>query len=229
MVRSSTTSSELTAAEHRAHRAARQREMYRRRRLAVSGLALILIGVLTLGVQGAQALISGLTAPESATSVRATDETRPLAAADTPVHLEIESAGINVPISGAGLDEDGEIDPPQGEVTWYTGHGRVSPGDLGTAVIAGHVSYDREPDTFAELSKVTEGDRVTITFGDGVRLETEIVSTHLITTDELQDSDLVWGDQRTKRRIAIVTCDEALGFGEDGHRKGNFVAIAELG
>ena len=105
--------------------------MYRRRRLAVSGLALILIGVLTLGVQGAQALISGLTAPDSATSgtLTETSTAAPLAVADTPVKLEIESASISVPISGAGLDDDGEIDPPQGEVIWYTGHGRVTPGE----------------------------------------------------------------------------------------------------
>lgn len=199
--------------------------MYRRRRLAVSGLALIVVGVLTLGVQGAQALISGLTA----TSTAAGGPAEPVPATDTtPVRLDIASAGISLPLHGAGLDEDGEIDPPQGEVMWYTGHDRVTPGDLGTAVIAGHVSYHSEPDTFAELASVREGDQVRLTLGTGETVVADIVSTHLVDKDELQGSDLVWGDQKTTRRIAIVTCDEALGIGEDGHRKANFVAIAEV-
>jgi len=192
----------------------------------VSGLGLILVGVLTLGVQGAHALISGLVAPDTPAAPVAAEALDP---SETPVRLDIPTAGISVPLSGAGLTEDGEINPPQGEVTWYTGHDRATPGRLGTAVIAGHVSYYSEPDVFADLDQVADGDKVTITFADGVTLEMDIVSTHLVDKDELQSSDLVWGDQKDSRRLAIVTCDETLGFGEDGHRKANFVAIAQLG
>src|SRR5690606_11867294 len=112
---------------------ARQRAIYRRRRLAVSGLGLILGGVLTLGVPGAHALISGLVAPDTPAAPVAAEALDP---SETPVRLDIPTAGISVPLSGAGLTEDGEINPPQGEVTWYTGHDRATPGRLGTAVIA---------------------------------------------------------------------------------------------
>jgi LPXTG-site transpeptidase (sortase) family protein len=205
---------------------ARQRAVYRRRRLAVSGLGLILVGVLVLGVQGAQALISGLTAPGTPSVPLAVGSLDP---SETPVRLDVPAAGISVPLTAAGLTAEGEINPPQGEVMWYTGHDRATPGRLGTAVIAGHVSYYSEPDVFADLSQVADGDKVTITFADGVALEMDIVSTHLVEKDELQSSDLVWGDQKDRRRVAIVTCDETLGFGDDGQRKANFVAVAELG
>lgn len=190
----------------------------------MSGLGLVLIGILTLGVQGAQAVLTGLTGPEASSVAQAQPH---LGADDTPAEIAISTAGISVPIDGRGLDEDGEIDPPQGEVMWFTGHDRVAPGQLGTAVVAGHVSYYGEPDVFADLASVHEGDRVTITYADGSTADFTIVSTHLVDKSELQQSDLVWGDQTDSRRLAIVTCDEALGFGTDGHRRANFVAIAE--
>lgn len=184
----------------------------------------MLIGVLTLGVQGAQAVLTGLTGPETSSTAQPPPA---LAAAATPVEITISTADISVPIDGRGLDAEGEIDPPQDEVMWYTGHDRVTPGQLGTAVVAGHVSYYGEPDVFADLASVQEGDRVTITYADGSTDDFAIVSTHRVDKEELRQSDLVWGDQTSSRRLAIVTCDEALGFGDDGHRRANFVAIAE--
>lgn len=169
---------------------ARQRAVYRRRRLAVSGLGLVLIGILTLGVQGAQALISGLTGLDATPITQVQPH---VAGADTPVALEINTAGISVLLHGEGLDADGKIDPPQGEVMWYTGHNRVSPGQLGTAVVAGHVSYYSEPDVFADLASVKEGDQVTISYGDDSTADFIIVSTRLLDKSELQQSELLWG------------------------------------
>jgi len=78
--------------------------MYRRRRLAAAGLGLVLIGALVLGVQGVRALVSGLTARSAVDTV-----TVPVTAT-TPVRLDLGSGGLDLPIYGAGLDEDGEID-----------------------------------------------------------------------------------------------------------------------
>ncbi len=43
-----------------------------------------------------------------------------------------------------------------------------------------------------------------------------------VTTDQA-----VWGPNTSRSRLAIVTCDDAFGFRGDGHRKANFVVIAE--
>lgn len=202
-------------------RTARERAMYRRRRLAAGGLSLVLVGALVFAAQGAHALISGLAAPGSPH----TTVTAPVTAG-SPVRLDIGAAGVSQPLYGAGLDEDGEIDPPRGQVMWYTGHGRAVPGDLGTAVIAGHASYAGEPDVFADLSGVREGDRVTLTLGQGDRVVGDVVGLHLMTPDELQGSDLVWGDQRATRRIALVTCGAVPV--DDGHREAHVVAVVEV-
>ena len=203
-------------------RTARERAMYRRRRLAAAGLGLVLIGALVLGVQGVRALVSGLTARSAVDTV-----TVPVTAT-TPVRLDLGSGGLDLPIYGAGLDEDGEIDPPQGAVMWYAGHGRVAPGELGTSVVTGRVSYQGEPDTFSDLPSVREGDRVTMTLGNGDTVAADIVSTHVMSTEELQGSDVVWGDQQTERRMVLVTSDATTVPGHDGDSEGHVVAVAEV-
>ena len=45
-----------------------------------------------------------------------------------------------------------------------------------------------------------------------------------LTTDQA-----VWGANSSESRLAIITCDDALGFRGDGHRVANFVVIAEPG
>lgn len=208
---------------------ARQRAVYRRRRIAVSGIALVLIGVLTLGVQGAHALISGLIAPEpAALSLSQADTAITDSDAALPVRLDVPAAGISVPLAGAGLDTKGRIDAHPGSATWYTGHERVTPGELGTAVVAGRVTDgDGQPGAFAEVATIQEGDRVVVTFADGVTLELDVVSTHLVDKDDLQFSDVVWGNQAETRRVALVTADQVLDA--DGKGRGTFLAVADLG
>lgn len=193
--------------------------MYRRRRLAVAVLALLSVGVLVLGFRGVQALISpGGSAAGDQTPVTG----------EAPVRLGIPAVGLSLSIRGEGLDDDGQIRPPQGGATWYVGHDRVTPGQLGTAVVAGHASYRGEPDTFADLASVQEGDQVTLTAGDGGTLDLDVVSTHYVSDAELPGFDLVWDGQQTERRVALVTADE-VELPEGGAGRAHFVAIAEAG
>lgn len=202
---------------------ARQRAIYRRRRIAASGVGLVLIGVTALGVQGAHALISGLVSPEpAAVAVSAADHDGPL-----PVRLDVPAAGISVPLAGAGLSDTGRLDATATTATWYTGHERVSPGKLGTAVVASRAAgQDGQPGAFAGLDALQEGDRVVVTFDDGVTLELDVVSAEVVDPGELQDSEVVWGDQSSTRRVALVTADNVADSDGD---KGAFLAVAELG
>lgn len=55
-----------------------------------------------------------------------------------------------------------------------------------------------------------------------------MTSTDIIDKDELTTRKEVWGANKDTRRVVLVTCDDKLGFREDGHRTANFVAVAEL-
>lgn len=201
---------------------AHQRAVYRRRRIGAAVVALALLTLAVLGLQAATALIARVAAPAEAAAPA------PAAGADAPVQLSVPAAGVTLPLSGGGVDERGLIDPPAGEAIWFTGHDRVIPGEVGTAVVAGRATGDGgEPTPFAQITSLNEGDRIVVAFKDGVTLELDVVSTSLVDRRDLESSDLLWGDQAQTRRVALVTSDEVSDSA--GNTRGSFLAVAELG
>lgn len=141
--------------------------------------------------------------------------------------LSIPAVGLSTAIGPQGL-RGGKVNPGPGEVIWFTGHDRVSPGATGTSVIAGHVVNRTGPDEFAALEQLETGDGVVVSYAGGERLRFEVTRTEVVDKDALTTDPAVWGDNADTRRIVLVTCDDELGFREDGHREANFVAVAEL-
>lgn len=141
--------------------------------------------------------------------------------------LSIPAVGLETTIGPQGL-RDGKVNPDAGEVIWFTGHDRARPGATGTTVIAGHVVNPQGPDEFAALEQLETGDGIVLTYPGGQRLRFEVTKTDIIGKDALTRNQDVWGENTDSRRVVLVTCDDELGFREDGHRKANFVAVAEL-
>lgn len=164
-------------------------------------------------------------APQTAAEAKAG---RSAADASAPATtLSIPAVGLSTKIGPQGL-RDGKVNPRAGEVIWFTGYDRVRPGATGTTVIAGHVISGGRADSFAALEQLSKGDGVVLSYPGGARLRFEVTSTDIVDKDELTTSQDVWGDNSDTRRIVLVTCDDELGFRTDGHRKANFVAVAEL-
>ncbi len=65
-----------------------------------------------------------------------------------------------------GLKSDGTLETPPGAFPagWFTG--APTPGQLGPAIIVGHVRYNT-PGVFARLSEMQRGDRVDVDRADG--------------------------------------------------------------
>lgn len=141
--------------------------------------------------------------------------------------LAVPAAGVDAPVVPAGLSPEGTISPDRGQLVWYTGHGRVAPGELGTAVVAGHVAYEGEPDVFAALAQVGPGDEVVLTGEDGSEGRWTVTEVDVVGKTALQRDPRVWGDQREVPRLVLITCDDELGFRPDGHRAANLVVVAE--
>lgn len=85
-----------------------------------------------------------------------------------PVNLEIPEIGLNTTfVSPLGLNPDRTVSVPDNytEVGWYTGG--VTPGEVGPAVILGHVDSYQGPAVFYKLGKLEAGDEIKITREDG--------------------------------------------------------------
>lgn len=200
-----------------------RRQVLRRRRIVVlTGLLLVVLGLSMLLVRAGQAVWA------AATGALATHGAVAAAGPDSPARLTIPGIDLDQQLVPGGLDDSGAINPDRGEMIWFDGGDRAVPGDVGIAIIAGHVDYYGEPDVFAELDGVEVGDGLSLAQQDGDLLDLTVVSTELVDKEELRPSDLVWGQEDERRLVALVTCDDELGWRDDGQRAANLVVLAEV-
>lgn len=141
--------------------------------------------------------------------------------------LVLPSAGVDQLIVPGGLSERGTISPPRDTVMWFDGNDRVAPGEVGTSLIAAHVTYGDDDDVFARLDQVEVGDDFTLVGPDDATQRWRVSVVDVLDKGELQRDERVWGPQQEVARLALVTCDSALGFRDDGHRVANRLVLAE--
>ncbi|EAP99161.1 putative membrane protein [Janibacter sp. HTCC2649] len=142
------------------------------------------------------------------------------------LRLSVAAINLRTSLRSVGVDASGVISPPAGQARWVRGFGRVQPGKVGTAVIAGHVVSSGDPDVFSRLSSVRVGNEVVVTSGSMSR--TYVVTRAAVVKKSALTHDAdVWGQNTSKRRIVLITCDDELGYRSDGHRVANYVVVAD--
>jgi hypothetical protein len=106
-------------------------------------------------------------APAAATAT-APAAAKPLVARSAPVALRIPAIGVSVSVSELGLNPDGTVQVPTNfqQPGWF----RLgpAPGQLGSAVILGHVDSHQGPAVFYRLRSLRAGDSVEVSLADGV-------------------------------------------------------------
>lgn len=155
-----------------------------------------------------------------------TSTPKPKAPSTDGLRLRIPAIGLDHAMRGGGLAANGTIDPAPGTVMWFKGYDRARPGRVGTAVIAAHVATGNRPDVFADLADVDVGDTVEV-FEDGRSVTYRVTRAGAIDKKKVTTDQTVWGANDSRTRLAIITCDDAYGLRNDGHRVANFVVIAD--
>jgi hypothetical protein len=91
--------------------------------------------------------------------------------ASPPVRLTIPAIGVATPLVRLGRERDGGMQVPVdfGRAGWFA-EGPV-PGQVGPAVIAGHVDSRTGPAVFFRLRELRPGDTVQVELADGARLK----------------------------------------------------------
>lgn len=95
------------------------------------------------------------------------DQTRGLVLPESdPVSVSIPRIGVRSRLVELGLDTKGAMEvPAPADAGWFSEG--PSPGALGPAVIAGHVTWNGAPEVFYRLGALRRGDQVTVTREDG--------------------------------------------------------------
>jgi sortase family protein len=85
-----------------------------------------------------------------------------------PSRVRITAIGLDTGLERLHLASDGALTPPNGFTAagWYAEG--TAPGDIGPAVIAGHVDSKAGPAVFYRLRELTAGDRIEVVRGGTV-------------------------------------------------------------
>lgn len=145
--------------------------------------------------------------------------------ASAPARVQIPALGVTSKIMELGLESDGAMEvPPAGyPVGWYDRS--PTPGELGPAVLAGHVDWAGEPGAFYGLRELLAGDEVVVDRADGTTATFHVDRVEEHAKDDFP-TDEVYGDI-DHAGLRLITCGGS--FDEDtGDYEDNVVVFASL-
>jgi Sortase domain len=204
-----------------------------------AALALVIVGVMALGAGTAgllwltghagpglpasasavsPAARSGATAgpsPFAATSGLAAEPPQRRAApvAARPVSVTIPAIGVHARLTPLGLTPDGALQVPTSPWIpgWYAGGPR--PGDVGPAIIAGHIDSLSGPGVFFRLRLLRPGDLVFVRRADGTVAVFRVYAERMYAKDRFPTAE-VYGPT-PDAELRLITCggtfDAAVG------------------
>jgi hypothetical protein len=142
----------------------------------------------TLGAPPAPVLVRGAVAP----------------ADGVPVRVGIPAIAVDSPLAELGVDDAGALVPPSdfSRAGWFAA-GPV-PGDVGPAVIAGHVDSRTGPAVFFRLEELAVGDTVQVTRSDGRDVGFRVTRVAQYPKDDFA-TDEVYGPT-TGPELRLITC-----------------------
>ena len=131
-----------------------------------------------------------------------------------PVRIRIPAIGVDAPVDPLVVDENGVLPPPdtfQGTGWWQDG---PEPGEVGPAVIAGHIDSYTGPAVFFRLDQLDSGDEIFVDRADGT---TAVFLTQHTERHDKNDfpTRAVYGDTRDAQ-LRLITCGGE--FDEDDRR-----------
>jgi hypothetical protein len=142
-----------------------------------------------------------------------------------PVRIAIPALGVSARVVDLGLADDGSMEVPSGArpVGWFDRS--PTPGELGPAVLAGHVDWGGEAGTFFGLRTLDPGDEVLIDRADGSAVTFVVDRVAEYAKDEFPAGS-VYGDI-DEAGLRLITCGGEFDAAEASYRD-NVVVYTSL-
>lgn len=142
-----------------------------------------------------------------------------------PVRITIRSIGVNTQVGTLGLQPDHQVMVPTNTrvVGWYKDG--PPPGQIGSAVILGHVDSTQGPGVFFDLKSLKAGARVSVVLQNGTVTNFSVTKVVQYSKSSFPDR-LVYGSHGT-RSLQLVTCGGTFDHAT-GHYESNIVVFTNL-
>lgn len=142
-----------------------------------------------------------------------------------PEALRIPSIDVASTLVDLGLNDDRTVEVPQDAAVagWYD-RGPL-PGEIGSAVVLGHVDSAAGPGVFARLGELVAGDRVEVLLSDGSvgTFRVDRVATY---ANEDFPAEQVYAGSPGRATLNLVTCGGVYDADRGGYQS-NVVVFAE--
>jgi hypothetical protein len=194
----------------------------------LAGVSLIVFGAVAIGV----AMLAQQHAPSPGAAAAGTigpaARQEPSLRRSPPVSVAIPAIGVQSALLSLGLNANGTIQVPDlstsaDEAAWYKYS--VTPGQIGTAVIEGHVDSRTGPAVFYRLGALHPGDHIDVTLADGMTAVFRVTGVREYTKTDFP-TDMIYGPTRYAS-LRVVTCGGAFDPAT-GHYLSSVVVFAAL-
>jgi sortase (surface protein transpeptidase) len=143
-----------------------------------------------------------------------------------PLRVEIPAIGVSSPLVRLGLNRDRSMEVPRDfqVAGWFTGG--PQPGQLGPAVIAGHVDSRTGPAVFHRLRDLRPGDQIRVVRADRrvVRFEVDSLASY---PKQALPSDAVYG-ATTAPALRLITCAGSFDRASRSYRENLVVSATRV-
>jgi sortase (surface protein transpeptidase) len=172
--------------------------------------------------------ISPIPAPSLSTSKKRQKPAKPLSQPKLlpgKVRVKIPSLAVDAPMVKLGLNADGSLQVPTDYATAGWWDGGPFPGDVGPAVVVGHVDSRAGPAVFFRLATLEPGATVVITRPDGNVARFAVTKVMEVSKDHFP-TKLVY-DPTPDAELRLVTCGGSFNS-LTGHYVDNVIVFARL-
>lgn len=144
-----------------------------------------------------------------------------------PTSVKIPKIGAESSLIAVAVNTEGKINVPSVhtpmQAAWY----KLSPvpGEVGPAVVLGHVDGDKKPGIFYKLKDLRPGDEVDVDRSDGKKLKFVVDRVTQVPKDQFPQ-DAVYGNS-TKPELRLITCGGAFDHAVHSYED-NIVVYANL-
>ncbi|MER5787092.1 class F sortase [Streptomyces sp. NPDC001980] len=143
-----------------------------------------------------------------------------------PTRIRIPAIRVNAPLMGLALTPSGSLDvPPAGQKNlagWY--EAGTTPGETGTAIVAGHVDNTEGPAVFYDLGALRRGAAIEVDRQDRSVAVFSVDAVEVYQARDFPDEKVYGAAERPELRV--ITCGG--GYSRTTGYQGNVVVFAHL-